>query len=327
MNIFVAGASGALGTRLVRQLIARGYEVTAMTRSEQKADEVRELGARSALADALDRAAVLEAVRKSEPEVVIHQLTSLAGVRSLKNFDRGFAQTNRLRTRGTDYLLEGARAAGARRFIAQSYGNWNYERSGTGLKVEEDHLDPNPPVNQRQSLAAIEHLERAVTNADGIEGVALRYGNFYGPGTGLALDGDIVRQVRKRRLPIIGAGAGVWSFVHVDDGAAATLAAVERGSAGIYNVADDQPAPVAEWLPALADAVGAKPPRRVPVWVGRLAAGEVGVSMMTQICGTSNAKARRELDWTPRYPTYREGFRDGLAEAPARGYGSVTASA
>jgi nucleoside-diphosphate-sugar epimerase len=249
VNIFIAGGSGAIGMRLVRQLVAQGHEVTAMTRTAEKADALRALGARPALADALERTAVLQALGQAEPEVVIHQLTSLAGVDSFKNFDEEFALTNRLRTVGTGYLLEGARAAGARRFIAQSYGNWNYERSGARLKVEEDRLDPHPPANQRQSLAAIEHLESAVTNTEEIEGIALRYGNFYGPGTGLALDGDIVRQVLGRRLPIVGNGAGVWSFVHVDDAAAAALAAVERGSRGIYNVADDQPAPVAEWLP------------------------------------------------------------------------------
>jgi nucleoside-diphosphate-sugar epimerase len=194
MNIFIAGASGAIGSRLVPQLLARGHEVTAITRSAQNADVLGALGARPTLADALDRAAVVDAVRRAEPEVVINQLTGLAGVKSLKNFDKEFTLTNKLRTAGTHYLLEGAHAAGARRFIAQSYGSWNYERSGAGLKVEEDRLDPNPPAKQRQSLAAIEHLESAVASAEAIEGVALRYGNFYGPGTGLALDGDLVRQ-------------------------------------------------------------------------------------------------------------------------------------
>jgi nucleoside-diphosphate-sugar epimerase len=222
--------------------------------------------------------------------------------------------TNRLRTEGTDHLLEGARAAGARRFIAQSYGNWNYERTGTALKTEGDPFDPSPPANQVESLKAIRYLEEAVVEASGLEGIALRYGNFYGPGTGLALDGDIVGLVRKRRFPIVGNGAGVWSFVHMDDAAGAALAAIDHGGRGVYNVVDDEPAPVSAWLPELADAVGAKPPRRVPVWVGRLAAGEVGVSMMTQIRGTSNAKAKRELGWTPRYRSFRDGFRDGLGE-------------
>ncbi len=300
MKVFVAGASGAIGMRLVPQLIAAGHEVTAMTRSEQKTGRLRAFGATAVAADALDRNQVMQAVMRAEPEVMIHQLTGLADVKSLRNFDREFVLTNRLRTEGTDHLLEGARAAGTRRFIAQSHGNWSYERTGTGLKTEEDPLDPDPPANQVKSLEAIRYLEQGIREADGIEAIALRYANFYGPGTGFALGGDIVSQVRKRKLPIIGDGGGVWSFVHVDDAAAATIAAIEHGSPGIYNVVDDEPAPVSAWLRALAEAVGAKPPRHVPAWLGRLAAGEVGVSMMTQIRGTSNAKAKRELVWSPR---------------------------
>jgi nucleoside-diphosphate-sugar epimerase len=268
------------------------------------------------IADALDRSAVVQALMRAEPDVVIHQLTGLHGVSNLRNFDREFALTNRLRTEGTDHLLEGARAAGARRFIAQSYGNWNYERAGTGLKTEADALDAKPPANQTKSLEAIRYLETTVTEAENIEGIALRYGNFYGPGTGLSLDGDLVALIRKRRLPIVGDGTGVWSFVHMDDAASAAIAAIEHGKPGIYNIADDQPVPVSTWLPALAEAVGAKPPRRVPVWLGRIAAGEVGVSMMTQIRGTSNAKAKRELGWAPRDGSYREGFRTGLGNIP-----------
>jgi nucleoside-diphosphate-sugar epimerase len=314
MKVFVAGATGAMGRRLVPQLLAAGHEVAAMTRSEQKAGGLRALGAEAVVADALDRAAVVEAVRRCAPEAVIHQLTGLSGATSFKNFDREFALTNRLRTEGTDYLLEGAQAAGTRRFVAQSYGNWNYERTGTGLKTEEDPFDPSPPPNQVKSLAAIRYLEKAVLGAAGIEGVALRYGNFYGPGTGIAADGDIVAQVRKRRFPIVGDGSGVWSFIHMDDAARAAVAALGRGAPGAYNIVDDEPAPVAAWLPELAAAVGAKPPRHVPVWLGRLAAGEVGVSMMTRIRGTSNAKARRELGWEPLYRNYREGFRRGLGD-------------
>jgi 2-alkyl-3-oxoalkanoate reductase len=313
MKVFVAGASGAMGKRLVPQLLAGGYEVVALTRSAGKARELHALGAEPVVADALDRTAIMQAVMRAEPEVVIHQLTGLAGATSFRNFDKEFALTNRLRTEGTNHLLAAARAAGVRRFIAQSYGNWNYARTGSGLKTEDDALDPSPPRNQRRSLAAIRHLEEAVVGAGGI---ALRYGNFYGPGTGVALDGDIVAQVRKRRFPIVGDGAGVWSFVHMDDAATAAIDAIERGEPGIYNIADDEPAPVAAWLPALAEAVGAKPPRRVPVWLGRLAAGDVGVSMMTRIRGTSNAKARRELGFVPRYPSYREGFARGLGDVP-----------
>jgi len=312
MKVFVAGGGGAIGGPLVRQLVDHDHEVVAMSRSQARGEGPRALGAEIAVADALDREAVIEAVTRSGPEIVIHQLSALSRMKSLRNFDREFALTNRLRTEGTDHLIEAARAAGARRFLAQSYGNWNYERRGGPLKTEEDQFDPNPPANQARSIAAIRYLESAVLGADGIEGVALRYGNFYGPGNAISRDGQISQQVRKRRLPIIGDGAGIWSFTHVDDGAAAAVAAIERGAPGVYNVADDAPARVAEWVPELARVLGAKPPRRVPVWLGRLAAGEVAVSMMTEIRGTSNAKARRELGWEPRYPSYREGFRDGL---------------
>jgi 2-alkyl-3-oxoalkanoate reductase len=316
MKVFVAGASGAMGKRLVPQLVAGGYEVVALTRSEAKAGALRAVGAQAVVADALDRPAVIQGVMRTEPEVVIHQLSGLTGVKSFKNFDREFALTNRLRTEGTDYLLEGARAAGARRFIAQSYGNWNYARTGSELKTEDDPFDPSPPRNQTESLKAIRYVEEAVVGANGIEGIALRYANFYGPGTGFALDGDIVKQVRKRQLPLVGDGGGVWSFVHMDDAATAAINAIDHGTPGVYNIVDDQPVAVATWLPALAEAVGAKPPRHVPVWLGRLAAGEVGVSMMTQIRGTSNAKAKRELGFAPRYPSYREGFAKGLGDVP-----------
>jgi 2-alkyl-3-oxoalkanoate reductase len=314
MRIFVAGASGAVGGRLVPMLVDGGHDVVAMTRSPQKAEALRALGAEPAVADGLDRSAVMQAVVRAEPEVVIHQMTALSEIKSMKKFDDEFALTNRLRTEGTDHLVEAARAAGVRRLIVQSYGNWNYERTGTGHKTEDDPLDPNPPANQRRSLEAIRHAESAALEFGGI---ALRYGAFYGPGTGLSRDGDMVELVTKRKWPIVGDGGGVWSFIHIDDAASATMAAMERDAPGIYNVADDDPAPVAEWLPALAAALGAKPPRRVPVWLGRLAVGEVGVSMMTQIRGASNAKAKRELDWTLRYPTWREGFVTGLDGEPA----------
>jgi 2-alkyl-3-oxoalkanoate reductase len=317
MKIFLAGATGALGGRLVPLLVDCGFDVVAMTRSPRKARALHDLGAEPVVADALSREAVMEAVVRSEPEVVIHQMTALTGVTSLRNFDTVFAQTNRLRTEGTDHLLSAAVAAGARRFIAQSYGNWNYEPSGTRAKTETDPFDPSPPAAQRRSLEAIRRLEAAVLGTTGIEGIALRYGNFYGPGTGIAEDGDLAALVRRRRLPIIGRGTGMWSFIHVDDAATATLAAIERGAPGAYNVADDEPAAVADWLPELARALGAPPPRRVPAWIGRLAAGEVGVSMMTRIRGASNAKARRELGWRPRFPTFREGFDHGLGGAPA----------
>lgn len=309
MKVFVAGATGVVGQRLVPALIAQDYDVAAMTRTAEKLETLRSLGATAVVADVFDRAGLMQAVAQSEPDVVIHQLTDLKGVKSFKNFDDEFAATNRLRTEGTDNLLAAARAAGVRRFIAQSYGNWTYERSGSRLKSEADLLDPQPPRKQRKSLDAIRYLEKVVVNAEGIEGLALRYGSFYGPGTGFAPDGDIIELVRRRRLPIIGAGSGVWSFVHIDDAVAATIAAIERGVPGVYNVVDDEPAPVAVWLPELARLLGAKPPLRVPVWLGRLAAGDVGVSMMTRIRGVSNAKARHELGWTPHYASWRAGFR------------------
>jgi nucleoside-diphosphate-sugar epimerase len=310
----VAGASGAIGKRLVPLLVGRGYDVVAMTHSPRNADALCARGAEPVVADGLDRDAVIAALMRAEPDVVIHEMTALAGLTSVKRFDDDFALTNRLRTEGTDHLLEGALIAGAHRFVAQSFGNWNYERAGTVAKRETDPLDADPPESQRQSLAAIRYLEGAVAAADGIEGVVLRYGNLYGPGTGFSIGGAIVPLLLKRRWPIIGDGSGVWSFVHVDDAAAATVAAVEDAWPGIYNIVDDEPAPVSAWLPELARVIGAKPPRHVPVWLGRIAAGDVGVSMMTQIRGASNAKARRELAWEPWYATWRAGFRQGLAD-------------
>jgi nucleoside-diphosphate-sugar epimerase len=312
MKVFLAGATGAVGKPLIPALLTRGHEVTAMTRSRDKADSLRALGANPAVADGLDPAAVMQAVKEAQPEVIVHQMTALASAKSFKKFDKEFAVTNKLRTEGIDNLVAAARATGVRRLVAQSYGNWNYERAGDSPKTELDPLDPSPPANQRESLEAIRYLERTLAETDGLEGVALRVGNFYGPGTGFALDGDLVELVRKRKLPIVGDGAGVWSFIHVDDVATATIAALDRGEPGVYNVSDDDPAPVSVWLPELAEAVGAKPPRHVPVWLGRIATGEVGVSMMTQIRGTSNAKAKRELDWSPAYKSWRQGFRTGL---------------
>jgi nucleoside-diphosphate-sugar epimerase len=316
MKVFVAGGTGAVGARLVPLLVAHGHEVTAMTRTPGKAGVIRAAGAIPVVADGLDAVAVRDAVVRAEPEVVVHEMTGLAGMTSLRRFDHEFALTNRLRTEGTDNLLDAARAAGARRFVAQSYGNWNYARTGDAPKREEDPFDPAPPARQTRSLAAIRHVEAAVTEALDLEGIALRYGGLYGPGTNLSLGGDLVELVRRRKLPVIGDGAGVWSFLHVDDAAAATAAAIEGGAPGVYNVADDEPAPVAEWLPELARAIDAKAPRHVPVWLGRLAAGEVGVSMMTRIRGASNAKAKRDLGWLPHYRSWREGFRTGLGDVP-----------
>jgi 2-alkyl-3-oxoalkanoate reductase len=312
MKVFVAGGSGAVGTRLVPALVEAGHEVVATTRSAGKTDRLRELGAEPVVVDGLDREATIAAVRDSEAEAVVHQLTALTGATNFRRFDRDFALTNRLRTEGTDNLLAGARAAGARRFVAQSFAGWPYDREGGAVKTEDDPLDPDPPKAQRETLAAIRHLEAAVVGAGDIEGIALRYGGFYGPGNALGNGGFLVEQVRKRRVPIVGDGAGVWSFLHIEDAAGAVVAALERGAPGVYNVVDDEPARVSQWLPHLAQVIGAPPPRRVPVWLGRLAAGEVGVSMMTRIRGASNAKANHELGWRPSWPTWRDGFRRGL---------------
>jgi nucleoside-diphosphate-sugar epimerase len=314
MKVFVAGATGALGRQLIPQLVARGHEVAGMTRTEAKRDLIAALGAQPVVADALDAEAVGEAVSSAEPDAIIHQLTALSDLSNLRNMDRAFAATNRLRREGTDHLLSAARAVGARRFVAQSFGGWPYARQGGPVKTEEDPLDPDPPKTIREILDAIRYLEKAVLGADRIEGIALRYGGFYGPGTSLGLDpvGEQVEAVQKRRFPIVGSGDGILSFIHIEDAATATVAALESGRPGVYNVVDDEPAPAREWLPVLSEAVGAKPPRRVPRWVGRLMAGEALTTMMTEARGGSNEKAKRELGWRPRYASWREGFATGL---------------
>jgi len=313
-KILVAGAGGTLGRRLVPMLVREGYDVAAMTRSADKADLLRSLGAEPVIVDGLDRPAVMAAVADTEPEAIVHEMTSLAGMTSIRRFDRAFAQTNLLRTEGLDHLLEAARAAGVRRFVAQSFGNWNYERRGCAIKTEDDPLDPDPPAAMRETLSALRHLEDAVLREDAIDGVVLRYATLYGPGALIGEGGAMLAQVRKRRIPIVGDGGGVWSFVHVDDAAEATVRALEPTARGIYNIADDEPARVATWLPELARAIGAKPPHHIPLWAGRIVAGEPGVSLFTRIHGASNAKARRELNWEPRYRTWRDGFRRGLGE-------------
>ncbi len=315
MKVFVAGATGAIGRRLVPVLVGAGHRVTGMTRTPSKAGMLRAMGAHPVLADALDREAVLSAVRDSAPEVVVHELTAIPVRLNIRKFDREFELTNRLRTEGTDNLVSAARAAGVRRIVAQSYAAWPYARQGGPVKTEQDPLDSNPPAALRGVLDAIHHLESVVLEASGIEGIVLRYGAFYGPGTSIALGGHVVEDVRRRHVPIVGNGKGVWSFIHIDDAAQATLAAVERGSPGIYNIVDDDPAPVLEWLPELAAAIGAPPPHHVPAFVGRLAVGEQGVVAMTDIRGASNAKAKRQLGWKPIWSSWREGFRGGLADA------------
>jgi 2-alkyl-3-oxoalkanoate reductase len=316
MKVFVAGATGALGKQLIPHLVANGHEVTGMTRSESKRDLIAGLGATPVVADALDPDAVGQAVSEAAPDAIVHQLTALSDeVGNIRNIDRTFAATNRLRREGTDHLLSAARAVGSRRFVAQSFGGWPYAREGGPVKTEEDALDPDPPKTIRETLAAIRYLEGAVVGAEPIEGIALRYGGFYGPGTSLGLDpvGEQVEAVQRRRFPIVGSGEGMLSFIHIEDAAMATIAALESGRSGVYNVVDDEPAPAREWLPALAEAVGAKPPRRVPRWVGRLLAGEALTTMMTEARGASNAKAKRELGWQPRYASWRQGFATGLS--------------
>jgi nucleoside-diphosphate-sugar epimerase len=285
--------------------VSAGHEVVGMTRSASKVPLVQELGAVAVVADALDKEQVLRVVTAAEPEVIVHQLTAIRSV-STRRFDRSFAVTNRLRTEGTDHLLAAARVVGARRFVAQSYTGWPYARTGGAVKREDDPLDPTPAREMRETLRALRYLEDAVMSAQWIEGIVLRYGAFYGPGTSLAPGGEQLELVRKRKFPIVGDGGGVWSFVHIEDAADATVAAIERGQRGVFNIVDDDPAPVAEWLPAAAERVGAPSPRRVPRWVGRMAAGEAGVVMMTEIRGASNHKAKQELDWRPAHPSWRE---------------------
>jgi nucleoside-diphosphate-sugar epimerase len=310
MRIFIAGATGAVGRPLVRMLVASGHEVVGMVRSERSAEVVRSDGGQVTFADALDREAVVRAVREARPEAVIHELTALSGDLDLRHFERTFAETNRLRTESTDHLLEGARAAGARRFIAQSYAGWPFAREGGPVKDEDAPLATDAPEQVRSTIDAIVYLERVVTTATDLEGIALRYGGFYGPGTSIAPGEAQVEMIRKRRFPIVGNGAGVWSFIHIDDAASATAAALERGRPGVYHVVDDEPARVSEWLPVLARILGAPPPRHVPAWLARPLIGEHGVVMMTEIRGASNAKIERELGWAPAHPSWRQGFEE-----------------
>jgi nucleoside-diphosphate-sugar epimerase len=312
MRIFLAGATGAVGQPLIPLLVAAGHSVVGMTRSADKADAVRSAGAEPAVADALDPEAVMAAVRAAEPEVVVHELTAIPPRLNIRKIGEQFALTNRLRREGTDNLLAAARATGAKRFVAQSFCGWPYAREGGPVKTEEDPLDPDPPQAMRDILDAIRHLETTVPGAEGIEGVVLRYGPFYGPGTSLGEGGSMLKDVRRRRMPVVGNGKGVWSFCHIDDAARATVAAIDKGAPGIYNIVDDDPAQVSEWLPVLAQAAGGKPPRRVPAWLARLMVGPAAVAMMTEARGASNAKAKRELGFEPRWKSWRQGFESGL---------------
>jgi len=305
MRVFVTGATGALGRHLVPLLIAAGHEVTATTRTSGKVAGLREAGAEPAVVDGLDREAVVAAVRAAAPEVIVHEMTALADLRSFRNPDRLFAATNALRTRGTDNLLAAAKQAGTRRVVVQGYaGPGPGQPAGGALKTEEDPLDWRPIRSAVHMPAAITYVDKTVPR-EAPEGIVLRYGGFYGPGA----SDSLLEMVRKRQVPVIGGGAGIWSFVEITDAAAATAAAVGRGAPGIYDVVDDDPAPVAQWLPYLAQVAGARPPLRLPAWLGRLLAGEFVVAQMTTSRGYSNQKARKELGWVPRYASWREGFR------------------
>jgi len=305
MRVFVAGATGAIGKQLVPRLVAAGHEVHGMTRSESKQAMLFELGAVPVVADALDPVQVAEAVGSARPDVIVHQLTAIGAV-DTRHMERDFALTNRLRTEGTDHLLSAGQAVGVRRFVAQSHIA-SYARTGAAVKSEEDPFDTSP-AQMRANLEGMRHLETAVLGAGWTEGIVLRYGWFYGPGTSMAPGEEQFELVRRRKFPLVGGGGGVWSFIHIADAAEATVAAIEHGTRGVYNVVDDDPAPVAEWLPALAQTLGAKKPVRVPRLIGRLFAGEAGVVMMTEIRGASNAKAKRELAWRPAHASWRQGF-------------------
>lgn len=311
MRVLVVGASGAIGTYLVPQLIGRGHEVIGTYRSPQNAARVRALGAEAIALDLLDKASVRQAVLESAPEAIIHQATALANVRFGRSLDRSFGPTNRLRAEGTDILLDAAREAGVRRFVAQSFASYRYAREGGMIKTEEERLDPDPPAMARETNAAMRHMDEAVTAAGG---VALRYGGFYG-----ADNDGLVKPVRKRQFPVIGKGEGYSSFIHLDDAAAATVIAMEREASGIYNIVDDEPAPMREWLPALASALDAKPPRHVPVWLAGLIAGKGAVMMAVESRGASNARAKQELGWKLRYPSWRQGFPAAYASLAAAG--------
>jgi nucleoside-diphosphate-sugar epimerase len=316
MRVFVAGGTGALGRRLVPLLLAGGHDVVGLTRSPDRADWLRREGAEVAVGDALDRDALVRATVRAEPEVVVDELTAFSSLgTNMRRFERDVAETNRLRTEGTDNLRAAAVAARARRFVAQSFAGWTYARAGAPVKTEDDPLDPEPLPPMRGALETIRHLEGAVLAGSGLQGIVLRYGTFYGPGTSFGADGLYLNEIRRRRFPIVGDGSAVWSFVHVDDVALATVAAIECNATGVYNIVDDEPVRVATWLPELAAAIGARPPRRVPVWLARLVAGELAVFVMTEIQGSSNAKAKQELGWRPGYASWREGFRHGLGDS------------
>ena len=309
MRVFITGASGVIGARLVPKLIETGHHVIGTTRSPDGAARLEALGAEPVALDLLDREAVISAVAASQPDAIVHEATALKDLSDFKHFDRSFQETNRLRTEGTDILLAAAEQAGVRRFVAQSFAGYRTERTGSMVKSEDDPLDPDPAGAMRDSLAAMRYLEERVT---GFGGIALRYGVFYGDP-----DNAMVEAVRHRKFPIVGDGGGVWSFIHLDDAAMATVLALEHEGAGVYNIVDDEPAPTRVWLPALAEILGAKPPQRFPRLLARILAGEMPVVMGTEVRGVSNAKAKRELGWRPDHASWRSGFREAYGATAA----------
>jgi nucleoside-diphosphate-sugar epimerase len=310
MKVFVAGASGAIGRPLLRQLLAAGHEVTGTTRREERAEEIRAVGARAVLCDAFDAAALEAAVREAAPEVVVNQLTSLPQRYNPRKASF-YEQTNRVRREGGRNLAAAARAAGARRLVTQSI-SFLYAPEGDWVKDEEARPFDDAPGHFGPAVRVLLDHEREVVESPDFEGLVLRYGQFYGPGTYFARDGHLGREVRRRRFPVVGPGTGTFSFLHVEDAAAATVAALDSGAPGVYNVVDDEPAPLREWLPVYAEALGAKPPRRVPVWLAKLVAGKAVTETAVGLRGAANAKAKRELAWQPRYPSWRQGFREAL---------------
>jgi 2-alkyl-3-oxoalkanoate reductase len=310
MRVFLAGASGAIGRPLVPRLLAAGHELTGMTRSEEHAEQIRAAGARAAVVDCFDREALRAAVSEAGAEVVLHELTALPERINFRD-KQLYSATNRVRGEGTRNLMEAARAAGARRFVCQSIA-FLYEPTGGFVKTEEDATMKDAPAPFGEAIRILKQMERSVTSAEDLEGLVLRYGFFYGPGTHYAGDGAYATEVRRRRLPIVGEGTGVTSFIHVDDAADATVAAVSRGAPGVYNITDDEPAAMRDWVPVYAAAAGAKPPRRVPVWLARLVAGRPVAAFALELRGASNEKAKRELGWQPAHPSWRTGFADTL---------------
>lgn len=311
MRVFVAGATGAIGAPLVAALVRRGHEVIGTTRTAERAKAIDAAGATPAIVDALDRDTVRRAVAEAAPDVIVHELTAIPEDLDLRHFEEAFAPTNRLRTEGTDHLIAAAAAAGVRRFVTQSFAAWAYPRDGSWVKSESDPLDDHPLDQIRTTLDAIRHLERAALEGP-FESIVLRYGWFYGPGSSLSRQTATAEAVRQRKFPIVGSGAGIWSFIHLADAAEATALAVERGTPGIYNVTDDEPAAVRDWLPVFAESIGAPPPRHVPAWLGRVFGGKITVAMMTELRGSSNVKAKRELGWELTYPSWRLGFSEGI---------------